>query len=314
MTFKKIPNAPNSISVRTAARWMKFLTFQPKLQRKGYYKDGHNRPDIVEYRDNEFLPRMLEYERRMQEFSGANMETVISPELLVKEKRVVLITHDENTFYCCELKPLMWMESGQNLLLPKSKGTSIMVSGLCCDCHGFFSDGEHKSYTTFEAGKNRCGWFTNKDLVEQFNLLLPLIRDLHQNCETLIAFDNSMTHHAKVSSFSCNFVAYLCCCFFKLSYHLYFTNLIDELYRCPADLNLKMSEGKSAHSVVEMRSGKYIDENGIEHVQSMQYPCGKQKGVKQILIERGNKHKNDQGHVLNLQCNWCKGKVTDAER
>jgi hypothetical protein len=30
--------------------------------------------------------------------------------------------------------------------------------------------------------------------------------------------------------------------------------------------------------------------------------------------ERGNKHKNDQGHVLNLQCNWCKGKVTNAER
>jgi hypothetical protein len=78
--------------------------------------------------------------------------------------------------------------------------------------------------------------------------------------------------------------------------------------------NLKMSDGKPAHSVVEMRSGKYIDENGIEHVQSMQYPCGKQKGVKQILIERGNKHKNDQCHVLNLQCNWCKGKVTNAER
>ena len=73
-----------------------------------------------------------------------------------------------------------------------------MVSGFCCDCHGFFNDGEVKSYTTFEAGKNRAGWFPNKDLVAQFNLLIPLIRKLHQNCEIVIAFDNSMTHHAKV--------------------------------------------------------------------------------------------------------------------
>lgn len=63
-----------------------------------------------------------------------------------------------------------------------------------------------------------------------------------------------------------------------------------------------------------MRSGKYVDMNGVEHIQSMQYPCGKQKGVKQILIERVNEHKNCQGHVLFLQCNWCKGKVTNEER
>ena len=78
--------------------------------------------------------------------------------------------------------------------------------------------------------------------------------------------------------------------------------------------NLKMSDGKPAHIVVEMRGGKYIDVNGIEHIQSTQYPCRKQKGVKHILIERGNKHKNDKGHVLFLQCNWCKGEVTDDDR
>lgn len=78
--------------------------------------------------------------------------------------------------------------------------------------------------------------------------------------------------------------------------------------------NLKMSDGRPAHVQVDMIDGRYVDDQRNEHTQSMQYPCGKQKGVKQILIERGNKHKNDQGHVLNFQCNFCKTKTSEAER
>ena len=145
--------------------------------RSWYCTDGHNRDDIVDYRDNVFLPRMLQYEKRMQE---KDMDVVIPPELTNGEKRVVLITHDESKFYCNEGKPLIWMENGKKLL-PKSKGTSIMVSGFCCECHGFFSRGELKSYNFFEAGVAREGWFTNKDLVAQFDSIVPLIRDLHDD-------------------------------------------------------------------------------------------------------------------------------------
>ena len=186
---------------------MKYLGYNPKLQQKGYYTDGHNRDDIVDYRDNVFLPRMLQYEKRMQEYSGKDMEVVLPPELSNGEKRVVLITHDESTFYCNEGKPLMWMENGKNKLLPKSKGTSIMVSGFGCECHGFFSRGDLKSYTFFEASVAREGWFTNKDLVAQFDLIVPLIKELHDDCDILVAFDNSMTHHAKVFTIHAFFVS-----------------------------------------------------------------------------------------------------------
>ena len=97
-----VPNAPNTISTRTAARWMNFLGFYPKLQTKGSYTDGHNRPDVTEYRDKVFLPIMAEYEKRMADYAGDDMETVIPPELNESEKRIVLITHVEFTFYCCE--------------------------------------------------------------------------------------------------------------------------------------------------------------------------------------------------------------------
>lgn len=105
--FRRISNASDSISLNIATKSMKFLGFHPKLQKKGFYTDGHNRKDVTENRDNKFLPRMQEYERRMQEYSGDLIDTIIQPDLLEGKKRVVLITHYESTFYCCEGKPLM---------------------------------------------------------------------------------------------------------------------------------------------------------------------------------------------------------------
>ena len=41
--LREIPNAPASVTVKTAMRWMRVLNFGLKLQQKGYYTDGHNR-------------------------------------------------------------------------------------------------------------------------------------------------------------------------------------------------------------------------------------------------------------------------------
>jgi hypothetical protein len=59
----EIPNAPEIISLRTANRWMNYLGFFSTVQCKGYYTDGHNRDDVVKYRDDVFLPRMKDYDR-----------------------------------------------------------------------------------------------------------------------------------------------------------------------------------------------------------------------------------------------------------
>ena len=83
----------------------------------------------MKYRDEAFLPQMLQYERRMMNFEGENMD-VECPPLLDGECHVVLITHDETTCYCCEGKAFMWMEDGKNKLLPKTKGTSMLGHGF----------------------------------------------------------------------------------------------------------------------------------------------------------------------------------------
>jgi hypothetical protein len=51
-----------------------------------------------------------------------------------------------------------------------------------------------KSFELFEPGKKN-GYWTNKDLVEQVQRVMPLFESLHQNSELVIVFDNSQNHH-----------------------------------------------------------------------------------------------------------------------
>jgi hypothetical protein len=63
-----------------------------------------------------------------------------------------------------------------------------------CPCHGMLS------YELFKAGKGsgREGWWTNEDLVEQYNSkFLPKFLELHPNKVGLIMFDISQNHNAK---------------------------------------------------------------------------------------------------------------------
>lgn len=48
-------------------------------------------------------------------------------------------------------------------------------------------------------------------------------------------------------------------------------------------------------------------------IQPMQNEHGIQKGVRTILLERG-KPRNAAGHLLNMQCAFCRSKSTDDER
>lgn len=91
-------------------------------------------------------------------------------------RHVVMITHDETTFYANGGLSTLWMEAGTD----KSVGSSIMVSGFVCECHGFMIDELGKSYQLFYGGKNRDGWFTNDYLVHQLQtVVIPLPKRLH---------------------------------------------------------------------------------------------------------------------------------------
>lgn len=211
----------------------------------------------------------------------------IPPTLRLNQKRVVLITHDECTFYCNEGKKFFWMENRKKKLLPKSKGKSIMLSGFVCPCHGFMSatiNGEViNSYLKFYAGTQREGWFTNQDLVKQINVCAPLFQFMHPDCDILLAFDNSMTHRSHAP---------------------------DALDAMSSNLNL----GDGGKNCQPIRNGWYINKDEEKIIQNMQYENGIQKGIKQILLERDLFKDNQGRYGLFLQCRDCREKVPRNQR
>jgi len=63
----------------------------------GIYYDGHERSDVVEYREK-FLEEIFQYEKYMAKYEGESMECIPSV-LELNKKEIVLVTHDECIFY-----------------------------------------------------------------------------------------------------------------------------------------------------------------------------------------------------------------------
>jgi hypothetical protein len=53
------------VSLSTAWRILRSEGFRYTQHKKGLHYDGHERPDVVEYQKNEFLPKMKEYWLRL---------------------------------------------------------------------------------------------------------------------------------------------------------------------------------------------------------------------------------------------------------
>ena len=73
--------------------------------------DGHERPDVVAYRQDEFLPLMAAYESHMVRWEPNEDETELvqkDPVLGPGEKRVIALFQDESSFHDNEYKKNIW--------------------------------------------------------------------------------------------------------------------------------------------------------------------------------------------------------------
>lgn len=260
--LRTIPHAPNSVSEQTARRWMYHLGFHPVKRGKNYYVDGHEREDVVLYR-NAFLERMANYQRRIGYWDGAQMEIFCAPVLREGERRLIIITHDESIYYSNEAVAVLWEENGRQELRPKSRGRSQHVSGFCCPCCGFLEEENEetgeitRSFVIITPGKNADGYWTNDDLVLQLQRVMPLFERQHPGCDLLFMFDNSGNHHKAAPG-----------------------------GLCAADRNL--SDGGAMKI---QRDSVWKDAEGVEHEQCMYIEredgVREAKGLKTILTERG---------------------------
>lgn len=123
---------PPTISVRTARRWLDEFGFKYSEVKKGLYMDGHERADVVAYRE-EFLKRMALFEKQMPTFSGDDMEIETWPP---SGQPVILVTHDECVFSAYDGRRRLWLLEGEQPLRKKGQGGSIHVSDFLTDVGG----------------------------------------------------------------------------------------------------------------------------------------------------------------------------------
>lgn len=100
-------NLDKSISTRTARRWLIKLGWRRTQLKKGVYMDGHERPDVVKYRQEVFLPAMAQYEKYMVQYLGPEL-TRVEPQLQPGERRIIVLMQDESCMHASEYKSSVW--------------------------------------------------------------------------------------------------------------------------------------------------------------------------------------------------------------
>lgn len=69
--------------------------------------DGHEREDVVKYRNEIFLPAMARFEARMARFEGSDLKRV-NPVLEDGWKRMIALFHDECCFHANDEARSLW--------------------------------------------------------------------------------------------------------------------------------------------------------------------------------------------------------------
>lgn len=131
---------PKPISIRTAQCWMsKYGGFCWRAELKGQYFDGHERADVVEYRQSTFIPFWQARERLMTVY---NEDGVPDPQhpifLLPGEKPIIFWFHDKSIVFANDRWLVRWVSPDEHPTpFKKGEGNTIMVADFVCAQFGW---------------------------------------------------------------------------------------------------------------------------------------------------------------------------------
>ncbi|KAF7364541.1 hypothetical protein MVEN_00323100 [Mycena venus] len=186
-----------SVTVRTARRYLNLLGYRYTMPRKGQYSDGHERPDIVEYRDKAYIPAIRKLQARTQHYSRDG-HPEFGPRL--PGKRVIIWYHDECVFYAHDRKRKNWYQIGSSKLHQKGDGPSLMVSDFVSVDFGWSPtslDGTRTARRFLKPGKDREGYVTCDDVVEQASEFMDILDEVYPEFEHHLVYDNATTHRKR---------------------------------------------------------------------------------------------------------------------
>ncbi|KIK14399.1 hypothetical protein PISMIDRAFT_76078, partial [Pisolithus microcarpus 441] len=187
-----------AISLATAERWMSGCGFRWTMARGGQYVDGHERDDVVTYRQSIFLPAWYALEPRMRRWS------VIGGELVEEQAQdadsqshIVAWFHDESTFYAHDRRKKRWIHGSETPTpQPKGEGSLLMAADFVSADYGWLCspDRNESARVLFCAGKGRDGYFSNDEIIRHAEKAMAILERYYQHDDHVFIFDNAPTH------------------------------------------------------------------------------------------------------------------------
>jgi hypothetical protein len=252
------------LCVRTARRWLIKLGWRHTAIKKGVYMDGHERSDVVAYRNDVFLPAMAKFETRMAQYDGPQL-THSKPKLAEGEREIIPCFHDESTFYAYEEGRSAWLRKGEQPLRKKGKGRNIHVSAFINPETGRLvrldENGNvvQDSTKVIYPGSGGDPWWDCAQLMEQMKDAVDIFESQHPGKQALFVFDNSSAH----------------------------ASLPPDALKA---FEMNKSDGgkqRKQHDTVIPATNPTVEQRG--KAQKMTLPDGRQKGLQRVLEERGFK-------------------------
>lgn len=112
------------VTARTCRRWLRRMGFEWRTFGKNVYFDGHERDDVVSYRQNTFIPEWLKARERSLTYDPeADKWSFPPPEKHPSARPLVLVTHDESTFSANDGTRQGWVQNGRQPIRPKGRGS-----------------------------------------------------------------------------------------------------------------------------------------------------------------------------------------------
>lgn len=143
------------ISLSTALCWMLKEGFWYISHKKGLYFDGHDRPDVVAYRQDHFLPTMQKHEAQLIRYAVGDVgtEVDIKPSNYV-ERHLVMVPQDEMTAQANDSQEKSWVLGEEHRLRKKGPGRGLHKSDVICSTVGYLEEASQ----TLEYRKNYDGY------------------------------------------------------------------------------------------------------------------------------------------------------------
>ncbi|PVH69714.1 hypothetical protein DL98DRAFT_379349, partial [Cadophora sp. DSE1049] len=182
-------------------KWLNRLGFHATTEKKGVYVDGHEREDVIEYRQKEFLPQMAYFQSLTTNYEEDANKVLqpITPILSPGEKEHVLYYHDESCFHAKDYSTRIWLDENQQKMPSKSKGGLIHCSDFI-SLEGRLSIGQKDARKIiYPGGPQKIPYWDTEALLKQMDEAIDIFEEKHPNKVAVFIFDQSSAHASKGS-------------------------------------------------------------------------------------------------------------------